>query len=163
MAAEKSNSPWVWVFLFLMLASFAAFIIFLDQKLVGNSVSTPVEKQDQERTKPTIDFYSILPDRKVEIPVSEEEQEAIENPSINKTSGDQVLLQVGSFQNSEDAERLKAELAFLGLEASVKPAEVNDDTWHRVQIGPFSSNTDLSRAQNLLLENEIKYVKRKLP
>ena len=123
----------------------------------------PVEKQDQDRTKPTFDFYSILPDRKVEIPVSEKEQEGLENPSINKTSGDQVLLQAGSFQNSEDAERLKAELAFLGLEATVKPAVVNDDTWHRVQIGPFASNTALSRAQNLLLENNIKYVQRKLP
>ncbi len=163
MATEKSNSPWVWVFLFLMLAFFAAFIIFLDQKLVGNSVSTPVEKQDQDRTKPTFDFYSILPDRKVEIPVSEAEQEAIKNPSINKTSGDQALLQVGSFQDSEDAERLKAELAFLGLEASVKPAEVNDDIWHRVQIGPFPSETALSRAQNLLLENNIKYVQRSMP
>ncbi|MDH5353266.1 MAG: SPOR domain-containing protein [Gammaproteobacteria bacterium] len=163
MAGEKSSSPWVWVFLFLMLGFFAAFIIFLDQKLVGTSVSKPVEKQNQDRTKPTIDFYSVLPDRKVEIPVSEEEKQAIENPTINKTAGDQVLLQVGSFQNPEDAERLKAELAFLGLEAKVKAAEVNDDTWHRVQIGPFASNTALSRAQNLLLENKIKYVQRKLP
>ena len=164
MATEKSGSPWVWIFLFLMLASFAAFIVFLDQKIVSSSRSgDSSQSQDSERTKPTIDFYSVLPDRKVEIPVSEEQQEGINNPSINKTSGDQVLLQVGSFQSAGDADSLKAELAFLGLEATVKSATVNSDTWHRVQIGPFASNSALSRAKNLLLENNIKYMQRSMP
>ncbi len=164
MAKEKSGSPWVWVFLFLMLASFAALIVFLDQKIVSSSRSGDSSHvQDSERTKPTIDFYSVLPDRKVEIPVSEEQAEGIKNPSINKTSGDQVLLQVGSFQSAGDADSLKAELAFLGLEATVKSATVNNDTWHRVQVGPFASNSALSRAKNLLLENKIKYMQRSMP
>lgn len=164
MAAEKSNSPWIWVFLLLILASFAAFIVFLDQKIVRSSQgSNPLTNQNQNRTKPTIDFYSVLPDRKVEITIREEQQEGIKNPSINKTAGDQVILQVGSFQSNGEADSLKAELAFLGLEAHVKSAQVNNATWHRVQIGPFASNSALSRAQNLLLENKIKYMQRKVP
>jgi len=164
MAAEKSTSPWVWVFLLLMLASFAAFIVFLDQKIVRSSHDlNPIASQSQDRTKPTIDFYSVLPDRKVEITVLEEQKEGIKNPSINKTSGDQVLLQVGSFQSVGEADSLKAELAFLGLEARVKSALVDNATWYRVQIGPFASNSALSRAQNLLLENKIKYMQRKVP
>lgn len=164
MTAEKSTSPWVWVFLLLMLATFAAFIVFLDQKIVGSSRdSSTVTNQNQDRTKPTIDFYSVLPDRKVEITIREEQQDGIKNPSINKTSGDQVLLQVGSFHSSGEADSLKAELAFLGLEARVKSALVNNTTWHRVQIGPFASNSALSRAKNLLLENKIKYMQHKLP
>ena len=164
MASEKSTSPWTWVFLLLILAAFAAFIIFLDQKIVRSSADrTATDSQNQSRSKPTIDFYSVLPDRKVEITVLEEQKEGIKNPSINKTSGDQVLLQVGSFKSAGEADSLKAELAFLGLEAKVKSAVVNDNTWHRVQIGPFASNSALSRAQNLLLENKIKYMQRKLP
>lgn len=164
MAAEKSSSPWVWVFLLLILASFAAFIVFLDQKIVSSRLdSKPAVSQSEDRTKPTIDFYSVLPDRKVEITVREEQKEGIENPSINKTSGDKVLLQVGSFQSAGEADSLKAELAFLGLQARVKSALVNNDTWHRVQVGPFASNSALSRAKNLLLENNIKYMQRKLP
>ena len=164
MATEKSSSPWVWIFLILMLLSFAAFIIFLDQKIVrsGND-SKPVASESKARDKPTIDFYSVLPDRKVEIPITEAEKEGLKNPSINKTSGDQVLLQVGSFQSSGEADSLKAELAFLGLEAKVKSATVNSDTWHRVQVGPFASNSALSRAKNLLLENRIKYMQRSTP
>ncbi|MCP4236897.1 MAG: hypothetical protein GY770_25515, partial [Aestuariibacter sp.] len=109
MAAEKTRSPWVWVILLLMLGMFAAFIVYLDQRIVSSSHSTDNTKHnDADRTRPKIDFYSVLPDRKVEIPISEEEQEGISNPSINKTSGDQVLLQVGSFQKAGDAETLKA-------------------------------------------------------
>ncbi len=164
MPAEKSTSPWTWVFLILILVAFAAFIIFLDQKIVRSSRDrNTTDSQSQSRTKPTIDFYSVLPDRKVEITILEEQKEGIKNPSINKTSGDQVLLQVGSFKSAGEADSLKAELAFLGLEAKVKSAKVNDNTWHRVQIGPFASNSALSRAQNLLLENKIRYMQRKVP
>lgn len=161
MAAEKTTSPWVWVFLITMLGSFAAFIVFLDQKIVNNSRAQKTEQQSSDnRTRPIIDFYSVLPDRKVEITISEEQQEGIKNPSINKTSGDKVLLQVGSFKSAGEADSLKAELAFLGLEAEVRSARVNDDTWHRVQVGPFASNSALSKAKNLLIENNIKYMQR---
>ena len=159
--AEKTTSPWVWAFLILMLASFTAFIVFLDQKIVSSSrQQNASEEQPEDRTKPKFDFYSVLPDRKVEITISEEQKEGIKNPSINKTSGDKVLLQVGSFQSTGEADSLKAELAFLGLEASITSAVVNNDTWHRVQVGPFASNSALSRAKNLLIENNIKYMQR---
>jgi cell division protein FtsN len=101
-----------------------------------------------------------LPKREVEITISDEERAAIENPSINKEVVGQAILQVGSFQNSAEADSLKAQLAFLGLEANVRSAVVNDATWHRVQLGPFASETSLSRAKNLLIENQIKYMQR---
>jgi cell division protein FtsN len=161
MTKKKSTSAWVWLFLLLMLASFVALILFLDQKIVKNGTN---DKQNQQESggenKPTIDFYSVLPDRKLEIPVTEEELDAIKNPSINKKVVDQSILQVGSFQSIAEADSLKAQLAFLGLEATIKSAVVKDDTWHRVQIGPFDSQTRLSRAKNLLIENRIKYMQR---
>ena len=111
-------------------------------------------------TKPVIDFYQVLKDRKVDIPISDEDQAAIDNPTLNKEASGQSILQVGSFQSAADAESLKAELAFLGLQARVESAQVNDDTWHRVQLGPFDSESRLSQARNLLIENDIKYMQR---
>ena len=164
MAQKKSTSPWVWVSLLLILASFVAFVLFLDQKIVKEGVK---EHQQQDASgsenKPTIDFYSVLPQRKVEIPIDEEDRAAIENPSINKESVDQSILQVGSFHSAGEADSLKAELAFLGLQATVKSAVVDNKTWHRVQLGPFPSETKLSRAKNLLIENDYKYMQRSLP
>ncbi|MDH3759944.1 MAG: SPOR domain-containing protein [Gammaproteobacteria bacterium] len=164
MAKKQSTSPWIWAFLFLMLMSFVAFILFLDQKIVSSGASSaPEQAASGSENKPTIDFYSVLPQREVEIPISEEDRAGIENPSINKEAVEQSILQVGSFQSVEEADSLKAQLAFLGLEAKVKSAVVKDDTWHRVQLGPFASETSLSRAKNLLIENRIKYMQRSLP
>ena len=146
-----------------MLASFIAFILFLDQKIVDSGASPAQPSASGVENKPTIDFYSVLPQREVEIPISEADREAIENPTINKEAVDQSILQVGSFQSASEADSLKAQLAFLGLEARVATAVVNDDTWHRVQLGPFASESKLSRAKNLLIENDIKYMQRSLP
>ena len=164
MAQKQSTSPWVWAFLLLMLISFVAFILFLDQKIVSSGAGSDRARQSSgSENKPTIDFYSVLPQREVEIPISEEDRAAIENPTINKEAVDKSILQVGSFQNVADADSLKAQLAFLGLEAKIESAVVNDETWHRVQIGPFASETRLSRAKNLLIENDIKYIQRRQP
>jgi cell division protein FtsN len=164
MAQKQSTSPWVWALLLLMLISFVALILFLDQKIVSSGAGGGAERKNVgSENKPTIDFYSVLPQREVEIPMSDEDREAIENPTINKEAVDQSILQVGSFQSVDEADSLKAQLAFLGLEATIKSAVVNDDTWHRVQLGPFVSESKLSRAKNLLIENDIKYMQRSLP
>ena len=164
MAKKQSTSPWIWAFLFLMLMSFVAFILFLDQKIVSSGASSaPEQAASGSENKPTIDFYSVLPQREVEIPISEEDRAGIENPSINKEAVEQSILQVGSFQSAQEADSLKAQLALLGLEAKVKSAVVKDETWHRVQLGPFASETSLSRAKNLLIENRIDYMQRSLP
>ncbi len=148
----------------LLLLLFVALILFLDQQIVSSGADNSHEPTSSGgENKPTIDFYSVLPLREIEIPISDEDRAAIENPTINKEAVDQSILQVGSFQSAGEADSLKAQLAFLGLEASVKAAVVNDETWHRVQVGPFASETGLSRAKNLLIENHIKYMQRSLP
>ena len=164
MAAKQSTSPLVWVVLMLMLGSFVALVLFLDQQIGKSAATEPVRQQGGgSETRPVIDFYEVLKNREVEIPISDEDQAAIDNPSINKEVSGQSILQVGSFQSAGEAESLKAKLAFLGLQAQVRPAQVNDETWHRVQLGPFASETRLSQARNLLIENEIKYMQRSLP
>ncbi len=164
MARKQSTSPWVWALLLILLASFVAFILFLDRQIVGEHAGTKPQPQNGgSANKPKIDFYRVLKDRKVEIPISEEDRAAIENPVINKEARERFILQVGSFHSVEEADSLKAQLAFLGLEAKIQSAEVNEETWHRVQLGPFASNSQLSRAKNLLLENRIQYIQRSLP
>jgi cell division protein FtsN len=164
MAQKKSTSPWVWLFLLLILASFVAFVLYLDQKIVESGGNDRQQQaSSSSENKPTIDFYSVLPQRKVEIPIDDDDRAAIENPSINKKAVDRSILQVGSFHSSGEADSMKAQLAFLGLQATVKSAVVKNQTWHRVQLGPFSSETKLSRAKNLLIRNDIKYMQLSRP
>ena len=161
MARAQSKPWWVWALLLLTLASFAGFVAFLDQQVARRDAAPPTPAADPaSETKPTIDFYSVLPQREVEITITDEQRETMENPVINKEVVGKSILQVGSFQSMAEADSLKAQLAFLGLEASIKNAVVNAETWHRVQLGPFASETSLSRAKNLLIENQIKYMQR---
>ena len=53
---------------------------------------------------------------------------------------DVYYVQAGSFQNVDDAEKLKAKLAFSGFEASLQTVNIPDKgVWHRVRLGPYSS------------------------
>jgi cell division protein FtsN len=160
MSKAAKTSAWVWVFMLLVLGVFAGFILFLDQKIVSSGNRNNGSVDSTKRPQPTIDFYEVLPNREVEIPVSKEEQKAIDNPAINKETAGKVALQVGSFKSNEEAESLKAQLAFLGLEARIQSAVVNSVTWHRVNVGPFEGNSALSRTKNLLLENKIQYLQK---
>ena len=64
------------------------------------------------------------------------------------------FLQAGSFSNADDAEKLKARLALLGIEASTQTATIPDKgVWHRVRMGPYKNSDEMNRARNLLKQN----------
>lgn len=83
------------------------------------------------------DFYKMLPKFQVVIPDQDIETRSGETTKPIETPGTYVL-QVGSFQSYSDADRLKANLALLGVEASIQQVTVdNGQTWNRVRIGPI--------------------------
>ena len=54
------------------------------------------------------------------------------------------MLQVGSFVNYNDADRLKAALSMKGYEARIQTVTLqNRGQRHRVQLGPYASSRDL--------------------
>lgn len=120
-----------------------------------SSVKNPDETADDEGVR--FDFYSILPKLEVVIPDQElykqrsgqGKEKPIESPGY-------YLLQVGSFRKASDAERVKVELAFLGIESYIEPVVIDSSkTWHRVRVGPFSDNKTLDKVRNRLLDNRI--------
>ncbi len=65
-------------------------------------------------------------------------------------------MQAGSFPKADDAEKLKAKLALLGVEASVQSATIPDKgVWYRVRVGPYKSAEELNRARNFLKQNGV--------
>jgi len=63
--------------------------------------------------------------------------------------------QAGSFRRQSEAESLKARLALLGIESSIQSVNVNNDTWHRVRVGSFTSLRDINETRNRLRNNNI--------
>lgn len=117
----------------------------------------------KDASKPTFDFYSVLPEKEVVIPdaqlsaqaKAEQQKAAAANNAGAATAGNMAagsgyLLQVGSFPSSADADSMKAKLALQGFSANVQPVNINGQTWHRVRLGPFASATDLEAAKQRL-------------
>jgi len=58
-----------------------------------------------------------------------------------------LVVQVAALRTAADAQALKARLAGLGLTAHVQTTRVNNDTVHRVRLGPYGSFAQAKDAQ----------------
>ena len=124
----------------------------------GETVAPPAELP-----RPTFDFYKILPEMEVPIPDWEmnekrktEEPAAAPDPELDRGT---YLLQVGSFQRYEDADRVKATLALRGITASIQRVVINgQDVWFRVHVGPLSSEAEIREMRLKLIENDMDFI-----
>ncbi len=104
--------------------------------------------------KPRFEFYKVLTDNKQDgsLPV---QQPATQSPAKAAASQSYVL-QAGSFSNEVDADKLKARLALLGMEASVQTVTVPDKgIWHRVRLGPYRNADEMNKARAILKQNGV--------
>ena len=105
---------------------------------------------------PQFDFYDRLPEMEVVVPDEELRQVTAPVPSKDgkPATVTPLLIQVASLKKAADAERLKAQLALLGMQATVTRVKVDDgDTWHRVRIGPYTDRKSLDAARKRLADN----------
>jgi cell division protein FtsN len=96
----------------------------------------PAEQSDT--AQPQFEFYKVLPDKSEGTTASKPAVVAKPQPKppVDATP---YLVQAGSFQNADDAEKLKARLALVGFEASIVSVNIPEKgLWHRVRLGPFA-------------------------
>lgn len=154
--APKSQVPgWVWLFTGTVLGAFIMFLVYLsDLPQQTETPSTTQTEQTPENTqlpKPRFDFYQLL--KESEVPVHRTKD--IEQVQAAKAT-EEYLLQVGSFKKNTDADRLRAELILLNLDAQVETVTVRSgETWHRVVVGPYLSHSKMAAARSVLISNEI--------
>jgi len=101
------------------------------------------------------DFFTVLPEMEVVVP--EQELTTRAQPQSPQAAppagGERFILQAGSFRRAEDAEQMKAQLALLGAVASVQKVTVDQQTWHRVRVGPVDSAREADQLRRRLQEN----------
>lgn len=131
---------------------------------------------EESGSKPTFEFYRLLPEQEVAVPNDEPGplrnppetvQETTPVPTVESNTasaggdgdGPRYLLQAGSFRDHADADRLKASLALLGIEASIQRVQLTGgETWHRVRIGPFADRQALNGVRQRLQENAVETI-----
>jgi len=131
----------------------------------------PVAQEPEEATeapKPTYDFYTVLPEKEVELPGETAEAaapgstapastaaapaDAGATPAAAPVAQGGLQLQAGAFGNAGDAEALRARLALVGQMARIETVQANGRTLHRVRLGPYADVAARDAAQKALAE-----------
>ncbi len=124
----------------LTLAAVGGFGYFL-YAINGSSDNAPVIESKPPEIQKKPEKSSIPP------PPKEEKWQYIEELK-NKTVEVEVkelekkgpyLMQCGSFRSSQQAEAMKAKMAFMGLEAEVRKSNGKNGIWYRVVLGPYET------------------------
>ena len=107
-----------------------------------------------EEPAKSYDFYDMLP--KFEMVVPEKDKDVRpDTKSVPETRRGTYVLQAGSYKNFADADRVRAKLALQGVESKVQKVSVDNDTWHRIRIGPISKLDELNRLRQILRKADV--------
>ena len=103
-----------------------------------------------EPPKTNFDFYRLLPKTEVRVddppppgertaarPSSGARREPVSAPMAPPSATREYRVQVGSFRERKEAERLRASLALGGFESRIQTINTAEGNWHRVMLGPF--------------------------
>ncbi len=169
---RSSVAWWKWLLAIIVIGSFAAFLVSLKSNTPDDGIKTarlPIEKpanKVQEKkptsktekkpanTGPRFDFYTILPESEVAIPDHEIKTRTREE-RVGKAKTTRYMMQAGSFKNFQEADKLKARLALMGIESKIEKAKVGSTTWNRIKIGPFKKISSVNKIRSQLRENNI--------
>ena len=168
--ADSAPRPSVWpgiligVTVGLAIAGWVAWYIQKSPNSFNNTVKPQPEKvvaapalphtsaSAVSEAKPRFEFYKVLTDN-APPPSARQTQKHTEKPAATLKK-EIYYLQVGSFSNADDADKLKAKLAMLGVEAGVQVATIPDKgVWHRVRLGPYQDSGEMTKARDTLKQN----------
>ncbi len=151
----------------------------------GNEpIALPGKAGDKPVEKPRFDFYNVLPKGSDALPAPTKPEETTEvvKPPVKPEKTDKAdskpddaerakaeaalldkpavperfFLQAGSFEDPSEADNLKARLALMGVEASVQKVELPEKgTVHRVRVGPYLGQEEMTRARQQLSSSGI--------
>jgi cell division protein FtsN len=114
----------------------------------------PADGTGTDQPKKPYDFYNMLPKFEVIVPEKDRDVKPDIHP-VPETRRGTYELQVGSYRNFADADRVRAQLALQGIESKVQKVSVDTDTWHRIRIGPISSLDELNRLREKLRRADV--------
>nr|WP_324259910.1 SPOR domain-containing protein [Cellvibrio fontiphilus] len=154
-SANNGQTPgWLFFVAGLVLGAFAASLYFIKNPTTAPAPQEqPKPKVEENKTpKPRFDFYKLLQESETIVPASEtinDERPAADQQKI------EYLLQVGSFPKAEDADKLRAQLIMINLDARIETVEIRKgEVWHRVVVGPFNTQAELTSARSQLVNNQ---------
>jgi len=152
---------WVWMLFGLAVGLSAAAAIYVNDRKPqrtapttsespGPSTASTTGKELAPKTKsaPRCTFYDMLPkfDVRGDAPTT-----PLDLPGI-------YVLQAGSFSSYGDADKVKAQLALLGVVSNIQRVSIDDKVYHRVRIGPVEKLDRLNSLREKLRHAQIEVI-----
>ncbi len=185
MAVRGGFPGWAWLLLGLALGAAGAALFYISQnqpsplaplpgqaqQLPAPPAPTATDKSAPATQPPAIpepladryEFYELLKKGEVILPESDKGiapstpvPVPVPNAPPADTPSGRFILQVGSYRNFEDADRVKASLALLGMEARIERAVLKTgETWYRVRVGPITDARQMETLRAQMKANGI--------
>lgn len=159
---RRSATPgWVLVLAGLALgaAAVTTFFYVRDQLAPQPAASAPAvttPARPRPRPKPAdkpaekdFEFYDMLPNFEVVVPEEDKDVRPDKTPAPVEAPGVYVL-QAGSYSTFAEADKVKAQLALLGISSQIQKITVDERQYHRVRIGPIEKLDELNRVRQRL-------------
>jgi len=124
------------------------------RKAPASQTDEPAEKSSQDPGIP-ITFPQKLQETEVPIPEKDNKDARRDLHAPPVTRPGTYYLQAGSFRSEAEADRVRAKLAFAGIESKVQKVSIDADVWHRVRIGPYTDLDALNRVRTRLRQADI--------
>ncbi len=131
------------------------------EQAVAKQKKAPASQADEPVEKPasdpgiSIDFPDVL--KHTEVVIQEKKEKDVHHdvhaPPVTRPGT--YYLQAGSFRSEGEADKVRAKLAFAGIESKLQKVSIDTDVWHRVRIGPYTDLDALNRVRTRLRQAEI--------
>ncbi|WP_113907568.1 SPOR domain-containing protein [Aliidiomarina celeris] len=139
---ERAVSRRRFVLTLVLLVGFIALLVALKYR---QAEETPVVTPQVQQEDPLPE----LPQERWRYP-EELESKEVEVIVPERAESQPRLIQCASFRSAEDAESMRAQIAFLGLEAQVRATQGTSGMWYRVILGPFENQRAAQRTNHQL-------------
>lgn len=152
--AQGASRPWLLIIITaLLLGSFGWFLWYLKQQPADTQ--QPPAKVSQ--SKPVVDE---LPAKPVAEPYQyikelENKEVQVEVDTTQRENLGPFQMQCGSFRQAEQAEAMRAQIAFAGFASAVRRTEGSNGVWYRVVLGPYDSKRQATADRNRLQQQNI--------
>ncbi|TYK66072.1 SPOR domain-containing protein [Colwellia echini] len=129
----------------------AAFAYGLWSLKTDPSTKTPLSKPTKVEAAPTSKAKELpKPPKEIWTYVKDLENQDIEVGEYKVEDKGPYQMQCGSFRSQDQADTLKARIAFAGIESQVRTAKGSSGTWYKVVLGPYKRKREAEKDKHIL-------------
>ncbi|MGB0936143.1 MAG: SPOR domain-containing protein [Colwellia sp.] len=124
----------------------------LHKKTIGQT--TPQEVNDKAMVKKDSKELPSLPDEQwTYVDELQKEKEIVGEYEVKENGPYKMVC--GSFKQRSRAEKVKAQMAFIGIESIIQTSKNGATTWHKVALGPYTKKRMAEKDKHMLKNNKI--------